>query len=112
VFTALAWGIFRKAGWHGWEALIPGWNLYGFCRAIRGTGWFLILLAIPFLNLIAWPVLIYDLMRSFGKKRAWFWGLLLLPIVFIPILGFGRSEYLGPAGDPSARDAFGKITRR
>lgn len=111
-FCVGLWGILRKAGRPGWHAIIPIWNLYVYCRVVRGTGWFLILLLIPFVNLVAGLVLLYDLARSFDRKWGWFIGLWLLPFVFFPVLGWGRLPYLGPAGDPSARDAFGKITRR
>lgn len=38
------------------------------------------------------------LTRSFGLKDAWAWGLLFLPYVFLPIIGFHhkRIMYYGP----------------
>jgi hypothetical protein len=41
-------------------------------------------------------VLTYNLARSF-KKGVWFtWGLIMLPFIFWPILGFGNADYHGP----------------
>jgi hypothetical protein len=40
------------------------------------------------------------LSKSFGKSEGFTVGLILLPIVFYPILGFGDAKYQGPAGAP------------
>ncbi len=50
-------------------------------------------------------VMTYDLARSFGKGMAFTWGLLVLPVVFWPILGFGEAEYRGPVAHPDMVDA-------
>jgi hypothetical protein len=44
-------------------------------------------------------ILIYNgIAKSFGKGGGFTVGLLLLPFVFFPILGFGSARYLGPGG--------------
>jgi uncharacterized membrane protein YjgN (DUF898 family) len=45
-------------------------------------------------------VMVYDLARSFGKGMGFTLGLLALPFVFWPILGFGDAEYRGPVAHP------------
>ena len=46
-------------------------------------------------------VMTYDVARSFGKGMGFTFGLLALPFVFWPILGFGDAEYRGPAAHPN-----------
>ena len=43
-----------------------------------------------------------DLAKSFGKGVGFGIGLILLPIIFFPILGFGSATYQGPAAAPKA----------
>jgi len=38
------------------------------------------------------------LSKSFGKNEAFTVGLIFLPFIFYPILGFGSAKYQGPAG--------------
>ena len=38
------------------------------------------------------------LSKSFGKDEGFKIGLILLPIIFLPILGLGSAKYSGPAG--------------
>jgi len=52
---------------------------------------------IPFVNFIILIILVIDLAKSFGKGVGFGIGLLLLPIIFFPILGFGSAQYQGPA---------------
>ena len=51
---------------------------------------------IPFVNFIIAIILLIDLAKSFGKGVGFGIGLLLLPIIFFPILGFGSAQYQGP----------------
>ena len=52
---------------------------------------------IPLVNFIILIILIIDLAKSFGKGVGFGIGLLLLPFIFFPILGFGSVQYQGPA---------------
>jgi len=92
------WFIFTKAGKPGWACLIPIYDyLVGF-KIIGKPWWWILLLFIPIVNLIfvIWGLNL--LAKSFGKKADFTIGLILLPWIFLPILGFGKSEYQGPAG--------------
>jgi Family of unknown function (DUF5684) len=57
---------------------------------------------IPFVNFIILIILFIDLAKSFGKGAGFGIGLILLPIIFFPILGFGSATYQGPAAAPKA----------
>ena len=45
-------------------------------------------------------MLMYRLAKSFGKGILFTIGLLLLPNIFTLILAFGKSQYIGPKGQP------------
>ena len=91
------WHVFTKAGKPGWACLIPIYDYLVALKIIGKPWWWVILLFIPFVNLIflIWG---YNLLsKSFGKGVDFTIGLLLLPFIFFPILGFGKTEYNGPA---------------
>ncbi|MDD4920743.1 MAG: DUF5684 domain-containing protein [Bacteroidales bacterium] len=92
------WHVFTKAGKPGWACLIPVYDYLVGLKIIGKPWWWVILLFIPFVNLIFMIWGINLLAKSFGKKADFTIGLLLLPWIFFPILGFGKSEYNGPAG--------------
>ena len=52
---------------------------------------------IPFVNFIIAIILSIDLAKSFGNGVGFGLGLAFLGIIFFPILGFGSSQYQGPA---------------
>jgi hypothetical protein len=91
------WKIFSKAGQPGWTAIIPIVNTYFLCKVAGRPGWWVILMLIPFVNLIIWIILCIDVAKNFGRGAGFGVGLLLLPIIFFPILGFGSAQYQGAA---------------
>ena len=97
VFLLIAvWKIFTKAGQPGWAVLVPIYNAYVLLEIVGREWWWLILMVIPFVNFIFIIILIFDLVKSFGKDPAFGFGLLILAPIFIPILGFGNAQYVGP----------------
>jgi hypothetical protein len=91
------WKVFTKAGQPGWASIIPIYNLYIWCKIIGRPGWWILLMLIPFVNVIVGIILCIDTARSFGKGAGFGIGLALLGIIFGPILGFGSAQYQGPA---------------
>ncbi len=62
------WKLYEKAGRKRWEAFVPVYNSIVLMRIIgRPTLW-TILLFIPIINLIMFPVIWVETLRSFGKK--------------------------------------------
>ncbi len=57
--------------------------------------WWIILLFIPVVNLVVSILALVGLAKNFGKGGGTVAGLLLLPVIFYPILGFGDAEYIG-----------------
>lgn len=99
------WRIFTKAGEKGWKSIIPIYNIVILFKISGLSPWLvLVYLAaiIPFIGGIALialnAVLSYKLAKSFGKDGGWAVGLFFLAPIFYMILGFGKSEYVGPDG--------------
>jgi hypothetical protein len=107
LMIAAWWKIFTKASQPGWACIIPIYNLYIWCKIVGRPWWWILLMLIPFVNFIILIILVIDLAKSFGKGVGFGIGLLLLPIIFFPILGFGSAQYQGPtAGSLGAGTAM------
>ena len=102
LLIASVWKIFTKAGQPGWAALIPIYNAYVLLQVAGKPGWWLLLLLIPFVNLVIGIITIAALAAKFGKGVGFIIGLILLPIIFYPILGFGGAQYQGDSTRPAA----------
>lgn len=98
VIVVAQWKIFTKAGKPGWASLIPIYNTLVMLQIVGRPLWWFFLLLIPIVNIIPAIIVTNDLSKSFGKDIAWTVGLIFLPIIFYPILGFGSSKYVGPCG--------------
>ena len=94
------WKVFTKAGQPGWASIIPIYNLYIWCKIVGRPGWWILLMFIPFVNIIVGIILCIDMAKSFGKGVGFGIGLALLGIIFWPILGFGSAQYQGPSASP------------
>tara|TARA_B100001175_G_C18956281_1_gene378368 strand:- start:91 stop:438 length:348 start_codon:yes stop_codon:yes gene_type:complete len=92
------WKIFTKANKPGWASLIPIYNGLVLLQIIGKPWWWLLLFLIPIVNLVFAIWMTNLLSKSFGKDEGFTIGLILLPIIFLPILGLGSAEYSGPAG--------------
>lgn len=62
------WKLYEKAGRKSWEAAIPVYNAIVLMKIINRPSWWTILLFIPIINLIMFPVVWVETIRSFGKK--------------------------------------------
>ncbi len=92
------WKVYTKAGKPGWAVFIPIYNLYVLLKIVGKPGWWLLWMFVPFANFIVIIWVINLLSKSFGHGVGFTLGLIFLSIIFIPILGFGDSKYVGPAG--------------
>lgn len=89
------WKTYQKAGLDGWEALVPGHNVFvKFQLAGIHTAFFFLLL-VPFANIVVEFWLNIEFAKKFGRSVGFGIGLTFLPVIFYPILGFGKSQYLG-----------------
>jgi len=92
------WKIFTKAGKPGWAILIPIYNIIVLLEIVGKPWWWLLLMLIPLVNVVFGIWMINLLSLSYGKSSGFTVGIILLPVVFLPILGLGSATYVGPAG--------------
>ena len=90
------WRVFQKAGEAGWKAIIPFYNAYTFVKIIDANGIKFLLLLIPIVNIVYSIILDVRLAKVFGKSSGFAVGLIFLNPIFMLILAFDSSEYLGP----------------
>jgi hypothetical protein len=89
----IMWKFFKKAGFKGYESLIPIHNLVVLIQIAGKPISYFFLLLIPIVNIIYMVKIINGISRSFGKGVGFTLGLIFLPIIFLPILVWGNSEY-------------------
>lgn len=91
------WKVFTKAGKPGWASIIPIYNTIVLIEITGKPIWWFLLLFIPCVNIVFAVWIMNLLSKSFGQSEGFTVGLILLPMIFFPILGFGNFQYLGPA---------------
>jgi len=64
------WKLYEAAGRKRWEAAIPVYNAIVLMKIIGRPTWWTLLLFIPIINLIMFPVIWVETLRSFGKKSS------------------------------------------
>ncbi len=62
------WKLYVLAGRKFWEAIIPVYNGIVLLKIIKRPTWWVILLFMPVINLIMFPVIWVETIRCFGKK--------------------------------------------
>ena len=96
IFSLICWWkIFDKAGYPGVGAIIPIYNLYVMAKIAGFSGWSLLIMFIPIVNIIYALVLIVKLCENFGKGMLFALGLIFLSPIFAGILAFDDSVYVG-----------------
>ena len=121
----VGWRIFQKAGEPGWKILIPVYNQYIFfkiawkpgmfwvmfllttvsgalnvCLALMGSfeaavGILLFDFLAALIGLVIGVMFWHKLAKAFGRGVGFTIGLLLLNFIFLMILAFGSSQYVG-----------------
>ncbi len=95
LFVAGLWQVFTKAGEDGWKAIIPIWNTLVILKIVGREWWWILLMLIPLVGFIIWIIVALDLAKSFGRGAGFAIGLILLPYIWVLILGFGSDTYRG-----------------
>jgi signal peptidase I len=62
--------LYQKAGRKSWEAIVPVYNAIVLMQIIRRPKWWVILLFVPIINLMMFPVIWVETLRSFGRNRS------------------------------------------
>ena len=89
------WKVFTKAGQPGVFSIIPIFNIVIMFKIAGLNPWMILLLFIPFVNIVVAIRLYVKIAEAFGKDGGFAVGLILLGIVFFPILAFDDSIYVG-----------------
>jgi hypothetical protein len=94
---AAQWKLFEKAGQPGWAAIVPIYNLYIMCKMIDKSGWWVLMMCLPYIGIIF--SIIFEvswcgrISKDFGRGTGTAIGLFFLPFIFVPILAFGSAKY-------------------
>lgn len=64
------WKLYVKAGRKPWEAIVPIYNGIVLMKILKRPSWWIILLFIPIINLLMFPVIWVETIRSFGKYKS------------------------------------------
>ncbi|MGP1993373.1 signal peptidase I [Zobellia laminariae] len=68
IHFAGTWKLYVKAGRKAWEAAIPVYNAIVLMQIINRPKWWTILLFIPIINLLMFPIVWIETIRSFGRN--------------------------------------------
>lgn len=69
IHFAGTWKLYVKAGRKSWEAIVPVYNAIVLLKILKRPTWWVILLFIPIINLLMFPVIWVETVRSFGKYK-------------------------------------------
>lgn len=92
------WKVFVKAGKPGWACIVPFYNTYCLFDMTFGNGWLFLLTFVPCVNFVMMILVYVKLAQAFGKGGGFAVGLIFLPFIFFPMLGFGDAQYMGVPG--------------
>ncbi len=87
------WKLFVKAGEPGWAAIVPIYNAVVLMKIAGKPEWWVVLMFVPFANIVVLILMDIGLARNFGRSDAFAIGLIFLPYIFLAVLGFGDSRY-------------------
>ena len=96
LIVAAMWKIFVKAGEPGWAAIVPIYNIIVMLKIAGKPAWWVVLMLIPFVNIIVMIIMLVAFAQSFGKGVGFALGMLFLPFIFYPMLAWGDARYQGP----------------
>lgn len=98
----VTWKLFQKAGKPGWASIVPFYSQYVLAEITWGNGWFFLIFFASIIPVIgAFAVLVFSILtyiklaKAFGKDGGFAVGLIFLNPIFLAILAFGKSQYVG-----------------
>jgi hypothetical protein len=88
-----SWTVYTKAGQPGWTAFIPIYNFVVLCRIAGHSGWWVLLLLVPLVNIVVPFIVHMDVARKFGRSVVFGICLTFFDFICMPILAFSESRY-------------------
>lgn len=86
------WIIYKKAGKHGWECLIPIYNIIVLLQIVELPMWYIALFFVPIANIYAIFKIYIELAHKFGKSTGFGIATVFFSIICLPILAFGKNN--------------------
>lgn len=87
--------LYVKAGRKSWEALVPIYNAVILMKIINRPSWWVVLLFIPIINLLMFPVIWVETIRSFGKNSTMDTWLVILTLgLSIFAVNYSDAKYI------------------
>ena len=87
------WKLYVKAGRKAWEAAIPIYNGIVLMQIINRPKWWVLLLFIPIINLLMFPVIWVETIRSFGQNKLWqTWAVILTLGFYIYVVNYSMDK--------------------
>ena len=76
IFVLVAlWKVYVKAGKPGWAAIIPIYNILVLLEIVGKPWWWLLLMFIPFVNIVIMVIVYIELAKSlWARRRLWNWS--------------------------------------
>lgn len=96
------WKIFEKAGKPGWAVIVPIYNMIVLLEIVKKPVWWIVLMLIPFVNIVIAIIVYVELAKTFGKSAGFGIGMIFLSFIFLPLLAFGEDQYLDGAASSSS----------
>jgi hypothetical protein len=103
------WMVLEKADRPGILSIVPLVNFYQLFQLTGRPGWLVIFIILFPLAPAVLFVLSLDLARVFGKSTNFAFGIFFFPFIFLPLLGFDKSVYIGPNAGDAATDEVAEI---
>ena len=69
IHSLATWKLYQKAGFNPISSIIPFYNSLVLMKIINRPWWWVILLFIPIVNLLIFPIVWIETIRSFGKNK-------------------------------------------
>ena len=103
------WKLYVKAGRKAWEAAVPIYNGIVLMQIINRPKWWVLLLFIPIINLLMFPVIWVETIRSFGQNKLWkTWAVLLTLGFYIYYLNYAEDAAHIPERSLKPRTGLGE----
>ena len=103
------WKLYKTAGFHSWQALIPIYNAYVLMKIIRRPTWWVLLLFIPTINLIMFIIIWIEILRSFGWNSIKNNAFVIITLgLYVYALNYSKNHKYIPKGNLKQRTNFGE----
>ena len=93
ICLAGVWKTASKAGQPGILACIPIVQIFIAILVAKKPLWWILLCLVPIVNFVVLFIVVHEISKRFGRSIGTTLGLVFLPFIFWPILGFGSAEY-------------------